>query len=110
TPQIRAVASTVYVTWSDVVSGRASTVFTVSSNGGSSFGPFLNMGPTPSGETDLNQAIAVTPSSVYVAWTNQTSSVDNTMFAASTNNAANLGTALDLNEVVVTDVHPQQAA
>ncbi len=109
-PQVAAVASNVYATWSDVSPGRPQTFFAVSSNGGTSFGTPVSLSNTPSGEADLDQKMITAGNNVYLAWTNHTSSSDNTMFEASTNNGASFGVALDLNKAIVTDLHPELAA
>jgi hypothetical protein len=109
-PQISAVANFVYATWSDIGLGRAQTFFAVSSNGGASFGTALSLSSTPAGETDLHQEMAVAGNSVYVTWTNHTTTTDNTMFAASNSNGGSFAAALNLNKAIVTDLNPQVAA
>jgi hypothetical protein len=108
-PQVDATASDIFATWGDISSGRAQTFFAVSANGGTSFGTF-SLGSTPSGETDLHQEMAVAGNSVFLTWTNQTSSSDNTMFAASNNNGGSFAAALNLNKAVVNDLNPEVAA
>jgi hypothetical protein len=112
-PQIEALTTYVYVTWSDLGTvGRAQTFFSASSDSGTSFAYVAahTLSSTLPGETDLYQKMAASGSSVYVTWTNDTMTTDNTMFAASTNNGATFGAALNLNKAVVTDIYPDLAA
>lgn len=109
-PEIAAVASDIYLTWSDVSPGRAETFFAVSSDGGRNFGSTSNLSSSPPGEIDLYQQIAATGTNVYIAWTNQTASTGNTMFAESINSGAIFGTALNLNKANVNDLQPELAA
>lgn len=108
-PQIAALNTHVYATWVDTAPGKPQTFFTVSSNSGSSFGTPFSLSNTPTGETDYSQEIAVSKSSVYVTWTNDTSNTDNTMFASSNNNGTSFGPALNFNKGVVFDLNPQLA-
>ena len=110
-PQIAALTTFVYATWSDLGTvGRPQTFFAASSNSGTSFGTTFSLAATPVGETDLNPKMAVAGNSVYVTWTNHTSTSDNTMFAASNNNGTSFAAALNLNNAVVTDLNPELAA
>ena len=108
-PQIAAVNSNIYVTWSDDSLGRGQTFFSSSSNGGSSFGTAFTLSNTLAGETDLYQQIAAVGSNVFVTWTNDTISTDNTMFAASTSNGVSFTPVVNLNKGVLTDLNPQLA-
>lgn len=110
-PQTTALGKYVYVAWSDIANGSPQTFFARSINGGSTFGASLRISSATTGQNDVDQAIAASGNSVYVTWTNDTSTpTDNTMFSASTNNGASFGVALNLYKGNFSDMNPEIAA
>jgi len=110
-PQLAALSNFVYITWADNGTiSRARTFFASSSDGGTSFGSPVSLSNSAAGETDISQEIATAGNSVYVTWTNETTSSTNTIFSASTNNGATFGVAINLNAATAIALQPEISA
>ncbi len=111
-PQIAAVGTFVYVTYTSNSLGNAQTFLTVSSNSGTSFGTPFTLGKTVTGETDFMPQIAATGSSVFLAWTNDTVNNDETMLRSSTKNGAqtSFSATIDLSNNPTTSLNTRLAA
>jgi hypothetical protein len=65
-PQIAAIGSNVYVTWTDTTPGNNDIFFAVSNNNGTSFGTPINLSNSAGGS--VNPQIATSGNNVYVTW------------------------------------------
>jgi len=108
--QMAASGTNVYVTWRDALtsSSPALTFFTYSSDNGTNFTTLNSISNDLTG--DIHQAIAAAGNNVYVTWTNDTASTDNTMFRASTTNGVSFGQVINLYKGNWTDLSPQLVA
>ena len=89
-PQIAAIGSNVYVTWSDSTPAGSNLdiLFAVSNNNGTSFGTPINLSNN-TGDSFFPQ-IATSGNNVYVTWIDTTPGNFDIFFATSTNNGTSL--------------------
>ena len=108
-PQIAAIDSNVYVTWTDTTPNRNGDVlFASSNNNGMSFGNPLNL--SNNAGVSGNSQIAAIGSNVYVTWQDTTPGNADIFFAASNNNGTSFGTPLNLSNNTGFSRNPQIAA
>ncbi len=110
-PRILALGTNVYLIWSDDTPGNLDVFFTRSTDGGATFGPVMNLSSDTG--TSANPELAVSGSSVYVVWQDDTGlTPPNTdiFLARSTDNGATFGAAVNLSSNSGVSEVPQVAS
>jgi hypothetical protein len=99
--------STVYVVWVDNTLPHTEIFFKKSTNGGSTFGSTINLSNSPGDSFDPQ--IAISGSTVYVVWDDNTPGASDILIKRSINSGSTFGSTFNLSNNVGNSFNPQIA-
>ena len=96
TPQLAVSGSNVYVVWNDNTDGNLDIMFARSTDGGANFFAAVTLNDNSGGQSSI-PSIAVSPSSVYVVWNDNTDGNLDIMFARSTDGGGSFSSPTNIS-------------
>ena len=107
-PTIATSGNNVYVVWQDNSLGNGDILYRKSTDGGTTFGPTINLSDSAGFST--NSAVAASGDNVYVVWFDNTPGNPEILYKRSIDGGANFGAPINLSNNVASSLDPAVAA